>query len=737
MNYRTTTTTETTVSFGVSARLVAILGQHLIRDNTVGLMELIKNGYDADATEVTVEMYDLSQPEKTLIVVQDNGVGMTREILTGPWLTVAHGHKEEAKEALRRSRRGRLPLGEKGVGRFAAHKLGRRLVLITRPEGQDTELVLEIDWDQFESVQDSLESIPLKLVERAPRHFIGPDAHGTRLEISRAREKWQRRDVVKLQAALMRLVNPRYGVSDFKVRLRIPEYPELENLDSHDIVDRFQFRLDCHVDADGLFRYTYRWRDAQLQVHEESGISMLWKEGATRPPACGPLKIELSAWMLDQRLLHQLGTNKEQIMALAGISIYRDGFRILPYGDEGDDWLGLDQRRINQPGIRFGNRQLIGAVFIDQVNNRNLVDKTNREGLQENQAFEDLKKIVLAAVNLLEQRSLSERQKTYQSFVEVKKALVDQADRLEKVVRTITTSSEHGGTPKPRPAPEPPRQPEIVAPDGQPHDAVQGVFVEKEQLEELTRTAMAIREQAARVAELQEEERDAYLHLIGSGLAAERFIHEVDRQVARALEAMEQLKQVTLPPEVEPAVRQLDLFVNSLRNELRLLGQLRYVRRSQRARPISVRKITELLLLAYDRQFNAHGIQVDPWLEDDFIVNMSEAALAQVIDNILDNAVYWLSRVNPAGGRRLRIDLDPTERTLVISNNGPAVDRAILDRLFVRPFVTTKPDGHGLGMYLSAEIMKRAGGRIELLPEEETELGGPGFVLRFPPAAEE
>ncbi|HYF80523.1 MAG TPA: sensor histidine kinase [Symbiobacteriaceae bacterium] len=714
---------ESTVKFGVAARLVAILGQHLIRDNTVGLMELIKNGYDADADHVTVEMYSLAETDRTTIIVQDNGDGMTRETITGPWLTVAHGHKEATKGRQGRSLRGRIPLGEKGVGRFAVHKLGRRLTLVTRPTGYATELVLQIDWDDFESSQDSIESVGLQLTERNPVVFGEPGAHGTRLEMVGAREKWQRKDVAKLQASLMRLTHPRFGVSDFQVRLRCPEFRDLEDLTNFDITEKYMFRLECRVDETGVTTYEYRWRDRDLRENLDKGVTVLWND-RLQPPVCGPLIIQLCAWLGRQRTVQELGTSLEQIRILSGVSIYRDGFRILPYGDEGDDWLGLDKRRINNPSQRFGNRQVIGTVGVDQIRNMALMDKTNREGLQENQAYHDLKALVLSAVSLLENLSAGQRHEQHKTVMERKATLNEEVNRLDNAVRSITTPQLQSNM-----------EPHVSAGNEGPTEAYGEsgqVILSLEQMKEIVETAQAVKASASAIVDMQEEERDAYLQLVGAGLAAERFVHEMDRQIALAMDACEALRSVGLTGRPGNAAKFLDLFVNSLRGELRTMGQLRYVRRSQRAREVSVREITEFLLLAHDREFSELDIEVDPWMDDDFTVFMSEAAVAQVVGNILDNAISWLGTVQPEGGRRLRIDLDAGARTLTISNNGPDVDPLVRDRLFIKPFVTTKENGHGLGMYLSAEIMKRAGGSIALVSGDNRVLEGAGLIVRFP-----
>src|SRR5579862_733640 len=121
-----------TKSFDPRARLVSVLGDQLIRNETVGIVELVKNSYDADASVVEVRIRGTKRSETTQIVIVDNGSGMDREIILGRWFEPATGEKE--REKLRRQRSPkyhRLPLGEKGVGRFAAHRLGRQLLLIS------------------------------------------------------------------------------------------------------------------------------------------------------------------------------------------------------------------------------------------------------------------------------------------------------------------------------------------------------------------------------------------------------------------------------------------------------------------------------------------------------------------------------------------------------------------------------------------------------------------------------
>jgi HSP90 family molecular chaperone len=138
------------LQFRPRARLVSILGEHLISDHAVGLIELVKNAYDADATDVTVEILNTNDPTCTTVLVRDNGSGMSIEDIRLRWLSPAEDHKEQEKRASRRTQLGRPPIGEKGVGRFAVHELGRTLEMVTRTSDA-REIVVYVDWDEFDS----------------------------------------------------------------------------------------------------------------------------------------------------------------------------------------------------------------------------------------------------------------------------------------------------------------------------------------------------------------------------------------------------------------------------------------------------------------------------------------------------------------------------------------------------------------------------------------------------------
>lgn len=715
--------------------MVNILGEHLIRDNIVGVMELIKNGYDADAEHVRVELLNLSDPESTEIMIVDDGIGMNEATIRGPWSEPAHGDKEEKKERRETTRKGRLPLGEKGVGRFAAQKLGRYLELITRPESEDAEYCVRVDWDEFDRSDVYLDEIGLRLEKRTPVIFTGSD-HGTSLRITHARDPWKKRDVEKLQAYLLKLLSPNDMKTDFEVKLTCPEYPHLQQLDRSYILNRFQFKIDCRVDKRGIAGYTFYRRSPDgnvelIEVSEDNIWSMADEDWKKVYPACGPFRVLIYAWLRASDQIKAYGITKTQLSELCGIGIYRDGFRVLPYGDAGDDWLGLDQRRINQPGEKYGNNQVIGMVEINQNDNDTLIDKTNREGLWENQSYSDLKNIVLAVVSKLENESFEERTKAAkkpESVQKLKKEVMELREVVDKLREEKTSGSEPVQSTGQEEKINPSATPEPVKKD----EPVLSVPVSK--IAEIQENARKV-ESAATVAideliSANEDKKDTSLHLMGIGLAAERFTHEFDRIVLEMNSYMLKLEQ-NYP--YDAPVKALRRRLNVLINEAALISAARYTKIVDSYPSCHINEVIKLSIDAHSDSLEKNKIAVENGSDRDFIANISVASLSQVIDNIIVNAVYWLDTKTELDDRRLSIDVNSEDKTVVISDNGSLIPHNIKKVLFKQPFVTSKPNGRGLGLYISSEIMKRYNATINYLSEDDkrNRFHATAFILDF------
>jgi anti-sigma regulatory factor (Ser/Thr protein kinase) len=238
--------------------MLLLLGDQLIRDAGLAVFELVKNAYDADASKCTVTMFDIEEPSKARVIIEDNGTGMEMETVTGVWLEPGTEFRADQRAEGRRSRKyHRSPLGEKGVGRFAAHKLGHDIKLTTRAAGRP-EVVVVINWDLFESTR-YLSDVAVSISKRKPLVFTGVK-HGTQIEIGRLREEWTRGKVRDLYRAMNSICSPFDRPEDFKTQLTLqPPSDWLDRLlDIQDVLKLSLFRASGRIKGNEL-TYDYRF----------------------------------------------------------------------------------------------------------------------------------------------------------------------------------------------------------------------------------------------------------------------------------------------------------------------------------------------------------------------------------------------------------------------------------------------------------------------------------------------
>lgn len=732
-----------TTPFKPRARLVSILGEQLIRDATVGIIELVKNGYDADADFVRVELLNLAHPERTIIVVRDNGFGMTLEMVLSKWFEPASGHKEAQKKADQRTPRGRLPLGEKGVGRFAAQKLGKELKLVTRAKNEPEEVIVDIDWTKFEKEEAYLENIPVRWQLREPEVFTG-NKTGTLLEMTGARSKWTEADVAKVARNLKRLMSPFRTPNAFKVQLKCPEYKAYENLDPGDLLKQAHATFVAVVDDDGKIEYDYEFRlpgyekrtSSAKSEDDDSDLRVANKNWGDpeRKPRCGPFYLNFYLWDRRPESLRLTGTSTTELNDAVGVSIFRDGIRVLPYGEPNDDWLELDKQRYMKSSEAISRKNIVGALEVTQTLNPELKDKTNREGLIENDAYTDFVFLLKGVIGIVEREFSEDRKKLDKSKKEPTTDLRPSFEQLDSSVRTLSEVS--------RPLEQSAQSLSAAIKSGRPigqHEVETLTDFIKRTGEALAgvKTAQKTAERAVEDSiEEYASERDILLGLSGLGLAAERFTHEFARLTREAGELFERIRQ-KIGDRVPGIGRDLDSLgavVDALHNDIKALGPMFYIRRATREKELDIRKVIDNAFLLNDSQIRDNSIGVDIVEKSPLKVVMREGPCTQIFNNLVDNACHWLGRKSDERDRKLRIVIDGIERTVLVGNNGPGVSPKFRHRIF-EPFFTTKTEGRGLGLYITQELLAEKKAVITLLEDGDNPDAfrkGVNFLIRFP-----
>lgn len=710
--------------FRARARLVSILGEHMISDHVVGLLELVKNSYDADADRVTVRVENTRDTAKTKISVQDDGFGMTALDVTEKFLSPAADHKAKAKKDNVRTPKGRLPIGEKGVGRFAVQHLGRQLSLVTRSKGQP-EVVVEVDWDEFEKDGAFLDDVPFAVIEREPEVFRGEQT-GTLIEIRKCRSSWDESGIRKLQRGLRRLQSPHVpdGKQGFSVSFECPEYPQLQNLDPTDILSHAHYTFRAIVDETGTMFYEYRCAHPgvapKTKESELSLVNAATGDLTSDRPQCGPFYINLYVWDRTTEYLHKSGINRGDLDSMAGVSLFRDRLRVLPYGEPGDDWLRLDRDRINDPSRRIGNNQVIGFVEVDQANTPELRDKTNREGLIENAAFNDLRAMVRAGIAYFNTLWVQDRPEPKRSSGTVAPT-VTQLREARRIASAIdSTASQNVSVRVPAVDVEASNQ------NGNESRRSDGETISQKQA---TGKLVSQIDQAIETDKAEEKEEksklEILLHLAATGMAAERVVHEFGQQIGPALAALRMLRAGR--PASEGAINVLEACLGTLQNEFRALAPFEGANRLQKKTPVSVGESVKTALML--SQHALENARIDVQIKgDDFTVSARQASIIQIFDNLINNAVFWLGRIDTA--RSILIKLDEQQRQVLVADSGPGVPMDIRGIVF-EPFVTTRAGGRGLGLYIVRALAELQGGDVELLNDSERELAGANFLVTF------
>lgn len=359
--------------FRTGAAMPSRLGSQQLKDDYTAIIELVKNAYDADATKVSVDLKAVDNNQR--LRIQDNGSGMTLADLHEKWAWLATENKvrEDRSQNFRRRR-----LGQKGVGRFAAEKLGSELILRTRTTADKKVHQIRFDWDGLKSEQE-LSDYTFPISKTSPE---GEEPQtGCRLEIRRLRRIWNRKDVAKLKNQLAQLIDPESTATDFEIYLRTP-WEELNGVLENPLAGAETHRIEFSCDADG---------NEVIRVHGPGGDEN--RKSRRDPPSFGPVRGRLRYFGDGLRPIDRSRGGDPEADWNMGVRIFRDGCRVRPYGEPGSDgdWLEIYRTRYLK-GSRFRLRPnyLEGSIHISKDSNPDLRDTTSREGLEVNDAYEEL-----------------------------------------------------------------------------------------------------------------------------------------------------------------------------------------------------------------------------------------------------------------------------------------------------------------------------------------------------------
>lgn len=754
-------------TFSVDTHLFRELGELLVGRKSTALIELIKNAYDADATEIIVRGENLGSPEEGFIAVSDDGVGMTKQEFVEGFLTVASRSKREGARSS--PRYGRQYTGQKGVGRLAAHKLSAKLHTSSEPDRTLDEkpddsggVWASINWKRIES-EDTLQDVkgaeppPIKVEElEEARQNVG-----TTICLDDLRESWSYYDKKSFIEEVSQVEIPAVLLGQFDDHLPCSESllgePTTRISDSGD--PGFQINLKGEFSAGDSY-WKVNKTDAQWLLEVEVAddrveyfVSPLGVEEDKGPEAQysfseSELGIDEALEFEARLLVRKKPGEVPGFSEASGVRVYMEGFRVPPYGDDGNDWLDLKERYhqrsrsvpklsgLDEPdeietgedaGLkRLKEENFIGGVFLHQDTADSLKMVVNREGFVPNDAFEEIRRIVKNGINLVLRVRAHETRLDEDKTSDVKSEASDTEE--EKEPQGGETEREQTGFSVEKKLDEVAKDTNKKVERAEEHLET-GHLSEAKEI--LSSTAERFRREVKSITSKTISQQRMVRVLASVGLQLGGFVHEV-RNLLSMAETVDRLLQEVrssgkFSGREQSTIKEISEIAYRVREGLErhttYLTKLVSPRARKRRSRQRIRDRAEDALEIIKSDIEEKSITTDIKVpEGSKTPPMFPAELITILTNLLSNAVKAAGK----GGRIAISSKVDDERVVIrIENTGEEVDLETSEELF-EPFYSTTVDvnaavgeGMGLGLSITRTMVREYGGSIEFVVPSE------------------
>lgn len=698
-----------------AGRHILTIGRDLVQDPHAAVIELVKNAYDADSPDAVIA-FERTGDEAYRISFADHGHGMTRDTVINKWMVPSTRDKDERHG---RSPGGRTMQGRKGIGRYAASILGKDLLLeTTTASGEKTTLYLE--WADFEHAE-YLEDVEI-LIDTVSV----PQEAGTTLTMALDKKElaaWTDSQFNKLQFELRKLMppfSPMATEQTFSIVLRISGLPGMddthEQIEPFPLIEHFDYRIAGRMAANGSGVFAYAQQKSRNAVDEEVQIDL--KE----PTGCGELGIDIRVYDRDpasvEQLVHRLKgargaylgklETRRLLNKYNGIGVYRNDFRLRPLGDPEFDWLKLNEQRVQRPSFCIGSNQVIGYVEIHSEDQSNLIEKSARDGLIENEAFRRLKDITNRVISELEAKRFLYRQRAglgRKAFkIERELERLYSYDTLKSEVRTSLRRARVSAE----------ATAEVIA------------LIESDERQR-NATARKLRDAIA-----------VYQGQATLGKIINVVLHEGRRPLSYFRNRIPMLRKgaadfaksgdTKLVPKIVDTADGLAENANDFVALFRRLDPLAAQRRS-RKKPEVLVDVIRRAQETFSGELERAGVTCRILGSRSFKYSCWRQDIQAIFTNLLDNSLYWLDTATAAEKRvEIRVSVDGGKLLYVdYIDNGPGIEpEHIVSEVLFEPQFSTKPNGMGLGLAIAGEAAARNGLELKALEHE----GGAWFRLQ-------
>lgn len=681
--------------FIITPRIIAHLGEDLIKNESIALIELVKNAYDANAHNCSVNFLFSENDILERITIRDDGCGMSMDTIKNVWLVIGTNYKQNIIK--NKSFTGRMPLGEKGIGRLGVHKLGRKISLFTKAKN-GTEVDVSINWADLINCT-KMDDFEINIEENKISSHFNKNETGTIIQIESLKGDWDRRKLRSVYRDLTSLNSPFSNRNDnFKVSIQSNNDVFQGLPDVNQILEVGMYHAHCTIEGNCIesFRYEFRPWDTLKRIESRTvtylddidsklikkveNYSNSGRRFVKEAPLdlsiykIGKITIDIVIFERDISVFSYMNMEKRSLNSYlrdnGGIRVYRDDMRVYNYGEQDNDWLGLDANRINRAGGSISNNLVIGSVSINRAESEDLKEKTNREGFIENDAYFAFVDAIKYAIDRILQFRNEDKFRLVSIYKNSSKMAEPVMGDLGEVINLI----------------------DKVVPNEADKANIKSLLV--------------------RVEQQYKEVRDTLIKSANAGLNLGIAVHELGKQVASLKGFAERgevdkIKDIT--SRLEKTVAGYSVFLSNSKLE-----------------KTDVSSIVKIVVNNNIFRFRAHKIKVYSNYKS-FKGNalMSKAETIASLTNLIDNSIYWVSRNHDDDTGAIYIYLTGEIKgyiTIAVCDNGPGFK--IPPSMAVQPFVTGKPmnAGMGLGLHVTNEVMKAMNGKLLIMDAYDLQL---------------
>jgi len=742
------------------ARLLTMLGEQLIKNERIALIELIKNCYDADSPWVKITFKNFGKNfsigPTSSIIIEDAGEGMDEDIIRNHLVHPATPEKKLRKALKPKTKKGRYIQGEKGIGRFAILKLGRKINITTKKKSEDIEHVVDYDFanydDEFlkqngQPKEIFLDSLSVSYQVRSPKEFVtkkiklgsstlNRPSFGTRIEISNLKGSWTSKKIEKAYYDVARLQPLFLFESEDSLSKSSKSKPDKFNVYLYDDDEQvihadvskelhgfmennavLKYEGGQYIEAEQKFEYKINGKEFELPLNDAhaKGLKDVSEHfqidkdsNELRASTCGDFEFELYIFDFSNKVDEKFALAKPEkdLIKEHRIYLYRDGVRVYPYGEPDDDWLKIDMYRGTiSAGHYLSNDQVLGYINISHKHNPKLMDKTNREGLIESgQSLDDFQALLQILLAHIRQKDY----KKYQIDSQRKRESTNAVDvyRENKIKNAFSELKKFAKS----------------------EEQISGKKTLKK-LEDLSKDYDTEKKYLEKRAETTEE-------LAGVGLSVETTSHDIMSMLDKTVNRLDGLIKDCMGGDLDSDIVSNEL--NIIRGQVGFIeSQMKGIQSlfkssKQRRKNVRVSTLLEKVEKIYRRILKEENVCLEVnHTGSPLVAKTTDAVLLQVLINLFDNSIYWL-RHGDSNNKKIQIELNGDDGTLVFSDNGPGIIKSDISYLF-EPFFSGKgEEGRGLGLYIARQLLRRHEYEIELASlKSEKKLSGANFVISF------